>query len=63
MKRLSSVFVASLWLTLPAFAAPDPALIPPVMREWMAAEKGIGSIKVAFHPPKTPKPRNVNLKE
>lgn len=51
--RLSSILAAAFWLTLPAQAAPDPALIPPVMREWMAAEKGIGSIKVAFQQTRT----------
>ncbi|WP_395734671.1 outer membrane lipoprotein carrier protein LolA [Prosthecobacter sp.] len=45
---MPSVLAAALWLTLPVQAAPDPALIPPVMREWMAMQKSIGSIKVAF---------------
>ena len=30
--RLPNVLAIALWLTLPAKAAPDPALIPPVMR-------------------------------
>lgn len=51
--RLPSVLAAALWLTLPVQAAPDPALIPPVMREWMAMQKSIGSIKVAFQQTRT----------
>lgn len=51
--RLPSVLAAALWLTLPVQAAPDPALIPPVMREWMAVQKEIGSIKVAFQQTRT----------
>jgi outer membrane lipoprotein-sorting protein len=51
--RLPTFLATVLWLTLPAQAAPDPALIPPVMREWMAAQKDIGSIKVAFQQTRT----------
>jgi outer membrane lipoprotein-sorting protein len=51
--RLSTFLATVFWLTLPAQAAPDPALIPPVMREWMAAQKEIGSIKVAFQQTRT----------
>ena len=40
-------------MSLPVLAAPDPALIPPVMREWIAAQKDIGSIKVAFQQTRT----------
>jgi outer membrane lipoprotein-sorting protein len=50
--RFSTVLVA-LCLALPVLAAPDPAPIPPVFQEWMAAQKGIGSIKVAFHQTRT----------
>lgn len=53
MIRLPSILAAVFWLTLPVQAASDPALIPPVMREWMAAEKGMGSIKVAFQQTRT----------
>lgn len=53
MIRLPSILASILWLTLPALASPDTALIPPVMREWMAAEKGMGSIKVSFHQTRT----------
>ncbi|MHB1079122.1 MAG: LolA family protein [Prosthecobacter sp.] len=50
---MPSVLAAALLLTLSIQSAPDPALIPPVMREWMAAEKGMGSIKVSFHQTRT----------
>lgn len=53
VNRLPTVLAAALWLALPLQAAPDPALIPPVMREWMAVQKDIGSIKVAFKQTRT----------
>lgn len=52
MIRLSSI-LAAFWLALPVQAASDSALIPPVMQEWMAAQKDIGSIKVAFQQTRT----------
>ncbi|MBN8417329.1 MAG: outer membrane lipoprotein carrier protein LolA [Verrucomicrobia bacterium] len=53
MIRLPSILAAAFWLTLPVQAASDSALIPPVMQEWMAAQKEIGSIKVAFQQTRT----------
>ncbi len=46
-------FILALGLMLPAQAAPDAALIPPVFQEWAAAQKDIGSIKVAFQQTRT----------
>ena len=51
--RLPTVLATALWLTLSAQAAPDFALIPLVMREWMAVQKDIGSIKVTFQQTRT----------
>lgn len=51
--RLPSVFAAVFSLTLPALAATEPPPIPPVMQAWMAAQKDIGSIKVAFQQTRT----------
>jgi outer membrane lipoprotein-sorting protein len=51
--RLQTVLAIALWWTLPAQAAPDAASIPPAFREWMAAQKDIGDIKVAFEQTRT----------
>lgn len=53
MIRLSTVLAAALWLALPVQAAPESPPIPPVMQAWMAAQKDIGSIKVAFQQTRT----------
>ncbi|WP_395743138.1 outer membrane lipoprotein carrier protein LolA [Prosthecobacter sp.] len=47
------LLAATLGLTPLLQAAPDPSLIPPVMRQWMAVQKDIGSIKVAFQQTRT----------
>lgn len=51
--RLFTVSIAVLFLTLPVRAAPDVSSIPPVFREWLAAQKNIGDMKVAFQQTRT----------
>lgn len=51
--RLLIIFVSTFLLSLSALAAADSSAIPPVMQAWMAAQKDIGSIKVAFQQTRT----------
>lgn len=51
--RLQIILASALLLSLPAQVAADAALIPPVMQAWMAAQKDIGNIKVAFQQTRT----------
>lgn len=48
MIRLSLLLALIVLPLLVVRAAPEAAVIPPVMRDWIAAQKNSGSIKVAF---------------
>jgi outer membrane lipoprotein-sorting protein len=50
----SFLFIAlAACLLLPAQAAPEASAIPPVFRDWMAAQKDAGSMRVAFKQTRT----------
>lgn len=53
VKRLPLLASLAVMLSSPLPAAPDAAFIPPVFRDWMAAQQGVGSIRVAFEQTRT----------
>lgn len=48
MIRLSAILVFAVFSVIAARAQTSAAVIPPVFRDWIAAQKDIGSIKVSF---------------
>lgn len=53
MIRLPPLLTLVFVLVSPLQAAPDAAAIPPVFRDWMAAQQDVGSIRVAFQQTRT----------
>jgi len=53
MIRLPLLLLLAVILSSPLQAAPDAAAIPPVFRDWMAAQQNVGSIRVAFEQTRT----------